>query len=123
MSMDVRKLFHSYSWPGNVRELKNIIERCVIMADSNVINVESLPKDVVRLFTAEIGSAAQIHPAAPVIETSPNSALRDYEKKLITETLANCHGNKSEAAKQLGISRGTLYKRMREANISDVYKS
>lgn len=120
MSMDVRRLFHSYSWPGNVRELKNIIERCVIMADSNIINAESLPKDIVRLFTAETASAAQIHPTAVISEISPNSALKDYEKNLITETLAICHGNKSAAAKQLGISRGTLYKRMQEANIGNV---
>lgn len=80
----------NYSWPGNVRELKHIIERAAILADSYYIKPE--------------------HINLPGIKIEPLKKLEDIE---IKKALKECKGNISEAAKRLGISRATLYRKLK----------
>jgi len=80
----------SYHWPGNVRELENVIERAVLICDSNVIHGHHLPPS---LQTAE-GSDT-------VTRLSLTSAIEAYERDLIQDALKTARGNRAKAAKLL----------------------
>ncbi len=91
-----------YDWPGNVRELENVIERVLIMAGSEPVTVDDLP------------SYLQEEKETPTLFDIPEEGivLDDLEKKLIEKAIAKAGGNKSHAAKLLGITRRKLYSMM-----------
>ena len=97
-----------YDWPGNVRELRTAIEHGVVMATGAKISPKDLP------------SALRAPRALPALEApAPGREwnLHDTETALILRALEDCRGNRSEAAKKLGISRRTLHRRLKELNI------
>ncbi len=94
----------SYSWPGNVRELSNVIERGIILAENDLITVQSLPADIANNFD---GSGT----------TMPFPTLAQQEEKLIMRVLTYVNNNKTEAAKILGIGRKTLYRKLKDMGI------
>jgi DNA-binding NtrC family response regulator len=97
---DAMRLLVDHAWPGNVRELKNAIDRAIIHCDSQVIEVDDLPREVQ-------GSApGRLEPEEP----------EDWRSRLMA-ALAQAEGNRSRAARLLGISRATLYRRLAEAGI------
>jgi DNA-binding NtrC family response regulator len=87
----------SYAWPGNVRELQHAIEKAVILSDTAVLQ----PSDF--LFRSS-DSAPDIH---------SNCTLEEMEQKLIAEAIAKCEGNMTLVASQLGITRQTLYNKIK----------
>lgn len=92
-----------YLWPGNVRELENVIERAVILLLGEHISERELPDRVLRTPEAESISDA----------LSMNGlTLEDVERVVIRETVKRCGGNKTEAAKTLGITRKTLHTKL-----------
>jgi len=93
-----------YDWPGNVRELRNCVERAAALASSDHIDVENLPEKV-RLHQATHVLVAGDDPSELV-------SLDEVEKRYILRVVEACHGNKSRAARVLGISRKTLYRRL-----------
>jgi two-component system, NtrC family, response regulator AtoC len=100
------RLLEAYQWPGNVRELANTIERAVIVADDERIEEAHLP-DVLRASVAA-GRRGR-----------SGRTLAQLEADYIAETLAAVGGNKSEAARILGISRKNLYERLRKAGVKN----
>lgn len=104
ISSDVMELFQLYHWPGNIRQLKNIIERAAVLAKGSIITVREL-SDEIRQFA--IGRA---------VAGSAVKPLRELEEAAIRSALLECRGNKSRVAEMLGISRKSLYKRLREMN-------
>ena len=114
-------LLKAYPFPGNVRELENIIERAVLMTDSSHISAESLclePREAEeRVWPPE--SASDPSPARDVIPLSAIKTLKDVEKTLICETLTRVEGNKTKAAKLLGISVRTLWNKVNEYGMAD----
>ncbi len=103
LTPDVLHLFNRYEWPGNVRELENTIERCVILADprSEVVDVDLLP-EVIR----EVLENKKILPTKKV-ETL-NQAVEELERQMIVEALQRYNGNRTRAARSLGLSRRGL---------------
>jgi two-component system response regulator HydG len=94
-------MLSSYSWPGNVRELENAVERGVILMRGTELTEKSLPLSI------------QKQPAMPVDSALNNPvSLFDAEKQLILKTLIETSGNKSEAARRLGITRKTLQSKL-----------
>jgi two-component system response regulator HydG len=93
-----------YPWPGNVRELENCIEHAVVLAKGNRIEVADLP------------SALQLTPSLAVAGTQ--STIMENEAKLLKKVLDECGWNKKQAAKQLGISRNTLYRKLKKYRIN-----
>ncbi len=93
------QVFALYDFPGNVRELANIVERAVIFSNGAEVSAEDLPSAV---------RAAASHSA----RHGQRLTLAEVEAVYINETLAATHGNKSEAARLLGISRKNLYERL-----------
>ena len=98
-------LIHS-SWPGNVRELMNAVERAVVLA-----RTDYLPAEDFGLVPAE--EASPERSALPPVDAAENLALDEIEKATILRALESAGGNKSEAARRLGITRRTLHKKLK----------
>jgi two-component system response regulator HydG len=98
-----------YEWPGNVRELENIIERAVIMSRGEMITPLEFPNDLQNLDEALKESR---------IDLTPGRSLKEVEKVLILRTLEETGGNRTHAARILGISRRTLQLKLKEYGIN-----
>jgi two-component system response regulator HydG len=96
-----------YSWPGNVRELENSIEHAVVLAKGELIEVVDLPSGISRTRSA-VGETSAAH----------QKTIVQNEKRLLQEVLGECGWNKKLAAKRLGISRSTLYDKIRKYAIT-----
>ncbi len=99
------RLLMNYSWPGNVRELRNVIERAVILSRGKPVQREHLPLDLCKTAIAK-----KFEETVPV---SLDLTLKDLEREYILNTVKKLDGNKSLAAKRLGISRSTLIERLK----------
>ena len=104
ISEEVMQIFLGYDWPGNVRELQNVIEHAVILAKGDMIIEIDLPYNLKETFPCK-------HEGI--------SSLRDTERNLILKVLRETEGNKYKAAKILGITRSTLYGKLRKHGIID----
>jgi two-component system response regulator HydG len=95
-----------YDWPGNIRALMNAVERGVILCPGEYISEEDLPIAV---------REAAIPPETATLEKQTGGMpLEEVEKVTILRTLEGTGGNKSETARKLGITRRTLYKKLRK---------
>ncbi len=106
---DAMKALKSHSWPGNVRELKNLCERLTILCSARrePLGVENLP-----LETRAKSPAKAVASAAPL-------SLEETERDLIVKALEQCGGNRTHAARLLGITRYTLLYRMKKHLLED----
>ena len=95
-----------YDWPGNVRELRTAIEHGVVMSTADRIALRDLPASVRN----------RRHDAPPASSGGLN--LQETETALILRALEDCRGNRTDAARMLGISRRTLHRRLKDLNIS-----
>jgi DNA-binding NtrC family response regulator len=102
------KRLQAYSWPGNIRELENIVERCVVITGSDMIEEEDLPSYI-------------LNPSEPEPGKQSDSRLEDkidsVEKDTIIKTLGECGGNRTKAAQVLGISRRSLHRKLSKYSI------
>jgi len=109
------KLLMDFHWPGNVRELENIIERAVAFADGASIDVRDIRLDLSpRLASSDSGAAAGAVPFPP-----EGITLEQYEDEIIREALRRAGGNKSQAARRLGLSRNALRYRLSRMGMPD----
>jgi two-component system, NtrC family, response regulator AtoC len=111
------KLLVDFHWPGNVRELENIIERAVVMASGTRIETADIRLDVARPGGNSIASAAGENSAAMFLPEG--MTLEQYEDKLIHAALQRAGGNKSQAARFLGLSRNALRYRLSKMGVPD----
>jgi DNA-binding NtrC family response regulator len=109
ISEEAVKLLASMSWPGNVRELENLIERLAIFASTDEISAEEVERERAR--RSETTSAPE-NPTA-----SLSGKLQEMERQEILRVLRESGGNKSLAARKLGIERKTLYEKARRLAI------
>ena len=107
LSAAAKQHLESLDWPGNVRELRNAMERVRVMAPTNLIDVDDLA------FLAERRDDAQ-RSDAPM-----SDAVTALERDLVVAALAQAKGNRSDAARRLGISRAQLYRKLRAFNLAD----
>ena len=103
-SRSVLEKFRSYSWPGNIRELRTAVEHGVVMTKGQEIELMDLPSGI-----RDSEGRAQLSVA------NRESKLEDLEKEAIAKALARTKQNITEAAKQLGISRRTLHRKLAES--------
>jgi two-component system response regulator HydG len=112
----------TYHWPGNVRELENAIESAVALSEAGQIDLSVLPSGIPSAL-ASGGKTLPADESAPaaadvVNERAPlKTRVEAYERGLILAALAATHGNRSEAARALGIARGTLHEKLTKYGI------
>ncbi len=117
ISRDAREWLLVHSWPGNVRELRNAIERAILLCDGGLVSHEHLP--------AAIGRGEAARPAngngrkAVAADAFPAGGVRlaEMERGLVEKALLDARGNKSRAARLLGLTRSQLYSRMQKYGV------
>ena len=105
------KAMIQYDWPGNVRELENCIERATALGDGKLIDINDLP-NTISSFTPGAGSGEITPWQAP-----SSTDLEDIERATIQRVFEQVNGDKAMAGKMLGISRATLYRKLKRYNI------
>ncbi len=102
------KIFAKHNWPGNIRELRNVLERASIVCAGPTIFPEHLPEYLQKYNLSSTGSDGK---------GFYHQEVENLERRLIQNALLNNQGNKVEAAKQLGIQRSLLYKKIKDYGI------
>ena len=100
LSAEAAQRLTSHGWSGNIRELQNVIEKAVILSEGKTLQVNDLSMNT----TAKGSSGIR-------------QTLDEAEEKTIRDTMARCNGNLSQVAKELGISRPTLYSKLKKYGI------
>jgi len=104
-SSEAMRLLLDYPWPGNVRELENSIEAAVVLAHGKRIEISDFPSSLLQ------------NTCAPTDTGSPGTIMEN-EARLLREALEECSWNKKQAAHRLGISRNTLYRKLKKYRIN-----
>jgi len=107
------KYLYDYDWPGNIRELENLLERCIILTDSDTIDVDILPQAI----TNQIGLASFTGNGVLFGSESPVIPFEKLKEEAIRHSLKVTNGNIVEAARKLKIGRATLYRLMEKYKI------
>jgi len=114
----------AYPWPGNVRELRNVIRTALAICDGGVIRRIDLPREIREAETVQIAPFTPQPPALGTTSTmttakGPGSAnpLQVAERAALLSVIEDCHGNMTRVAMQLGMSRNTLYRRIKRHGI------
>ncbi|MCS7063799.1 MAG: sigma-54 dependent transcriptional regulator [Methylacidiphilales bacterium] len=110
-----------YNWPGNIRELRMAIEHGVVLAEGGVLRTQDLPERIVAgasglLQYLENGSKETVPLGKEESQTASSNpfSLEEQERRSIAQALRACGGNRTQAAEKLGISRRTLYRKLKE---------
>ena len=125
LSADVAALFRRYSWPGNVRELRNVIERALILEDSEEITTEYLPAGMIG-HTSTHAPNLKTTPVGPsFVLPDGGISLDEAELSFVRQAIERSGGNQTKAAKLLGISRDQLRYRLQKLgdNVEDAATS
>ncbi len=112
-------LLLKYSWPGNIRELENVIERSVILLRGEYIGEKELPPTLQRVSLAVACGGPERVDRRDAAEREGDASLAEIEKQTILQVLEECDGNKSEAARRLGITRRTLKLKLKKYGRED----
>ena len=118
ISPEALEVMLRYSWPGNVRELENIIERAVIVCKGMRIEPQDLPEHLCASNLLEEQPISLIQPAQRATREPklPDVLQKEYDE--LIDALTACDGNLSEVAKQLGISRPTVYRKLKKYGLN-----
>ena len=101
-----------YEWPGNVRELENCVARALTLGDRQIMDVDDLPPAI-------RGEGTESSPKSPAETSSVSTtALAEMERMTILKVFEQANGDKALAGRMLGISRATLYRKLKRYNIS-----
>lgn len=112
----VLEVMTRYHWPGNVRELRNVVEGMVIVAETETLAVADLPDEIQNAAGSPLLQAGQ--------NTSAQTAsLEGAEREAIRTTILACQGNLTEAARELGIAKSTLYAKVKKHRLERILAS
>jgi sigma-54 dependent transcriptional regulator, acetoin dehydrogenase operon transcriptional activator AcoR len=114
---EVMARLKTYRWPGNVRELRNVIESLILTCAAAEVAIEDLPAEILEASPAAAGRNAATYPMA-----HEAASLGDFERLAIKGALESSHGNLTQAARALGISRSTLYRKVQRYHLEAVIK-
>jgi two-component system, NtrC family, response regulator AtoC len=112
----------SYPWPGNVRELEHVIQRSVIYCRDGILNLANLPSHILSGTAGPTNDATVVLPGNTSTARTPERSLGGQialtEKEIIEQTLFKNSFSRTKTAKELGISRVTLYNKMKRYALS-----
>ncbi len=106
-SSDAYDILSKYNWPGNIRELRNLVERMVVLCQTEIIDVENIPSHV-RLSKSDMA----------LISSNESLTVEEMEKEMIIKSLKKTNGNITKAANNLGMSRRTLHRKINKLGLS-----
>ena len=112
VSREAMDVMLSYTWPGNVRELRTTIEHAVVLVRGQTIEVRDLPQNVRIGDDRELGDGGE--------SISGDFTVKEVEKQLIIRALKETQGNRSEAARRIGVSRRTLHRKLHEYQLENL---
>jgi sigma-54 dependent transcriptional regulator, acetoin dehydrogenase operon transcriptional activator AcoR len=113
LNPEVMAVLRAYSWPGNVREMRNIIENLLLTSREEEVGLDELPAELL----AETATAGT---AEPVLLQS--TSLEETERVAIARAVYGAHGNLAQAARALGVSRSTLYRKLELYHLEGIVK-
>jgi transcriptional regulator with PAS, ATPase and Fis domain len=120
---EVMCLLKEYDWPGNVRELQNVVERIVNINDGDAVKLEHLPNSIKNYNGNKIVELTQWLPSTEIEGLNERKKRKQYqeekERQRIIDLLDEYGGNISQVAKEMSISRSTVYRRMQQYNINN----
>jgi two-component system response regulator HydG len=116
---DARDALERYAWPGNVRELSNTVERIMILEDGDILLPGHLPAAVTRVAdrSRDEGPPEEAGAAGTGGDFNIRRLTESYQAQIITKALEKTRGNRTEAAKLLGLSRVGLYHQMKRLGL------
>ena len=114
ITKEAMDLLVEQDWPGNVRQLENIVERCVVLSRGGDITPEGVTSAIVR----PLSLASRTTPAPSPPPAAPDGVLHSMEEETILRVLSECGGNRSRAARRLGISTSTLWRKLKKLDMS-----
>ncbi len=117
ISPTVRQLLGRYQWPGNVRELENSVEKMIYAAEGKRLESQHLPAEIARTIIQESTEPTPVL----TVNTGLKKLVASRERKLLLDLLRSYHGNVSQIARDTGVSRNTIYRKMRSYDISRDY--
>ena len=109
---DVKSLLRGYAWPGNVRELRNVVESLLLTSNESEVRCDELPEELL--------AAAGGEPHA--VGVAPATSLEESERLAIVRAVQSVHGNLAQAARALGISRSTLYRKVERYHLENIVR-
>ena len=112
ISQSAMRILMDYTWPGNVRELENAIEHAFVLCDGGSVDIFDLPVEVRRF---------EYHPVTPKITISNEGRVargKELTRESLLHILNECHWNKAEVARRVGVSRTAIWKYMKKWDIS-----
>ena len=116
---EARQLLIDYSWPGNVRELENTLCRSMILCDNGIMKATDLPRRVLGETSSSTPLPISDLDRMPLAEAVKEATER-LEKRMIVSRLSAQKGNRTATADSLGVSRKTLFNKMRQYDLGDV---
>jgi len=108
VSPEVMAAFSHYDWPGNIRELENVLERMVLMSETDTLTLDQLPAEI-------RGTVTTVE--SPTLKEKIDTISQVTEKQMIIDALNKTNQNRTRAAKLLGISRRTLQNKIKEYSL------
>jgi transcriptional regulator of acetoin/glycerol metabolism len=123
IEMDALQRLVAYPWPGNIRELRNVIRTALAICEGGVVRQIDLPREIRE--PAQVGAAAVVAPTSSAAATSAvaepletcANPLQAAERAALLLVIEKCRGNMTHAAEHLGVSRNTLYRKMKSHGI------
>jgi DNA-binding NtrC family response regulator len=118
MAKNAEAVLMNYDYPGNIRQLENIIEHAVALCEGEHIVLDDLPEYLVKPGAPALFALPKAEDASPG-DPASLLTLAELEKNYIRKALEVCNRNHTEAAKRLGISRSTLWRKLKEHGLED----
>jgi transcriptional regulator of acetoin/glycerol metabolism len=113
LSPEIMAALRAYSWPGNVREMRNVIENLLLTSSEAAVSLDELPAEILDE-TATAGVMRPVHEEA--------GSLEETERLAIARAVHSAHGNLTQAARSLGVSRSTLYRKLELYQLEGIVK-
>jgi transcriptional regulator with PAS, ATPase and Fis domain len=113
LSAEIMAVLRAYSWPGNVREMRNVIENMLLTSGEPAVSFDDLPAELLD----EIATSGDV----PLLRDE-GASLEETERLAIARAVHNAHGNLAQAARALGVSRSTLYRKIELYQLEGIVK-